>query len=97
MDCDGRDTHFFAGAIDAQSNFATIGNEDFLKHQAMTSRVWPNSIGCASCTQISAILPERGAEMGFIVFIASTMKSVSPSLTVSPTLTNGGFPGSGAT
>jgi len=33
--------------------------------------------------------------MGFIVFIASTMNSVSPSFTSLPTLIKGGLPGSG--
>src|SRR5271170_7446816 len=63
----------------------------------MMRSVWPNSTGWASWIQISLILPDLGARIGFIVFIASTMKSVSPSFTVSPTLTKGGFEGSGAT
>ena len=44
-------------------------------------------------------LPEEplfGAEIGFIVFIASTTNKVSPSLTCWPTLTKGGAPGVGA-
>src|SRR6476646_4110810 len=60
-------------------------------------RDWPNSTGCVSSTQISLTVPARGATMGFIVFIASTMSSVSPSLTVSPTFTNGAAPGCGDT
>ena len=58
---------------------------------------WPNSTGCASWMQISLIVPPRGARIGFIVFIASTIRSVSPSFTLSPTLTKGGLPGSGET
>ena len=46
---------------------------------------------------ISVTVPLFGARIGFIVFIASTIKSVSPSDTLSPTLTKGGLPGSGAT
>ena len=95
MDRNRRDAHFFAGANDAKSNFAAIGDEDFLEHQAMTARVWPNSTGLPSATQISRMVPARGAVIGFMVFIASTMKSVSPSFTELPTLTKGGLPGSG--
>src|SRR5215469_10345685 len=62
----------------------------------MMQSVWPNSTGWASLTQISPITPPLGAAIGFIVFIASTMNNVSPSLTVWPTVMNGLAPGSGA-
>ena len=32
MDGDGGDAHFFTGAMDAQSDFAAIGDQDFIKH-----------------------------------------------------------------
>jgi hypothetical protein len=40
-------------------------------------------------------VPARGAGMWFMVFIASTISSVWPSLTVLPTLDERGAPGSG--
>jgi hypothetical protein len=33
------DTHFAAGTLHAQRNFATIGNQNFFKHGE-----WPNSV-----------------------------------------------------
>ena len=79
MHRNGGDPHFFAGAVDAQRDLATVRNEDFFEHHEMTSNVWPNSTGSASCTRISVTLPPRGLRIGFIVFIASTIRSVSPS------------------
>ena len=32
MDDHGLDAHFAAGALDAQRDFAAIGNEDFFEH-----------------------------------------------------------------
>jgi hypothetical protein len=32
MNDDGLDTHFAAGALDAERNFTTIGDEDFFEH-----------------------------------------------------------------
>ncbi|AMO98662.1 hypothetical protein CAter10_0809 [Collimonas arenae] len=32
MDHHGFDAHFTAGALNAQGNFAAIGNKDFFKH-----------------------------------------------------------------
>jgi hypothetical protein len=31
----GLDAHFAAGALDAQRDFAAIGNEDFFKHSGL--------------------------------------------------------------
>jgi hypothetical protein len=95
MDRHRGDAHLLAGADDAKRDFAAIGDEDFIEHQAMTQRVWPYSTGVPSVTWISFTVPPLGAAMAFMVFIASTMNSVSPSLTVLPTLMKGGLPGSG--
>ena len=40
-------------------------------------------------------MPALGAVIGFIIFIASMISSVWPAVTLSPTSTNGGLPGSG--
>ena len=42
---------------------------------------------CSAETLTSTILPDTGASIGFSIFIDSSIQSVSPSLTVSPTLT----------
>ena len=91
-----RDAHFLACADDAQGDFAAIGDEDFLDHQPMTQRVWPNSTGSLSETQILVTVPLRGAVIGFMVFIASMMNSVSPSFTGLPTAMKVGLLGSAA-
>src|SRR5215469_16822048 len=96
MNRHGGDAHLLAGADDAKRDFAAVGDEDFFEHQVMTQRVWPNSTGVPSVTLISVTVPARGAVMAFMVFIASTMNSVSPSFTVLPTLMKAGLPGSGA-
>src|SRR5579885_3718786 len=96
MDGDRRNSHLLAGAVDAKCNFAAVGDQDLLEHHERIRSAWPNSTGSASRTQISDTVPLLGARMGFIVFMASTIRSVSPSFTASPTLTNGGAAGWGA-
>ena len=56
----------------------------------------PYSTGLPLATNILAMVPETSASISFISFIASMMQSTWPSLTASPTLTNGGVPGEGA-
>jgi acetyl/propionyl-CoA carboxylase alpha subunit len=53
----------------------------------------PNSTGTPSSTKIRAILPDFGAGIWFMVFIASMIKTVCPSVTFAPTVTNGAAPG----
>ena len=43
----------------------------------------PNSTGSLSVTRISRIVPARGAGIGFMVFIASTISRVWPAMTLS--------------
>ena len=59
----------------------------------MTNRTWPNSTGSPLVTWIAAMRPATSASIWFIIFIASIMHSVSPTLTSSPTLTNGSASG----
>jgi hypothetical protein len=55
-----------------------------------------NSTGCASSNRIWTTVPDLGAGIWLRVFIASTIRSVSPALTAEPTSQNGLAPGSGA-
>ena len=57
---------------------------------------WSNSTGWPSTTRTWLTLPERWAVIGFITFIASMIRSVSPSFTCAPGATNGFAPGSAA-
>ena len=91
----GGHAHLAAGADHAQRDLAAVGDEDLVEHgcQSMTASGSPNSIGWPSAMRICLTTPARGAGIGFIVFIASTMNSVCPSLTWSPTLAKAGAPG----
>ena len=95
MDRDGGDAHFLAGAVDAKRDLAAIGDEDFFEHSV------DDAEGLAELDRLAVVdadfltLPPLGAVIGFMVFIASTMNSVSPSFTVWPTLMKAGLPGSG--
>ena len=51
---------------------------------SMTISTSPNSTGWASWTRICFTVPLFGAGIGFMVFIASTISSVSPWLTFAP-------------
>ena len=94
---DGLDIEFPACAQDTQRNLATIGYNDFIEHGiaarqsearwSMTNNTWPYSTGSPFCTRIDLITPETSASIWFIIFMASMMHSVSPSLTRSPTWT----------
>src|ERR1700685_1747597 len=56
---------------------------------------WPYSTGWPSPTRTWITVPERGAGIWFIVFIASMMSSGSPGFTWPPTSTKGRAPRAG--
>ena len=56
----------------------------------------PNSTGWPSSTRICVTVPARGDGIWFIVFIASMIRSVCPTVTLAPTSMNGLAPGSDA-
>ena len=100
MDGYSRDAQFAAGPQDAQGDFTTVGDEDLVKHliQSAYSIImsgWPNSTGEASSIRIAVTVPERGAGIWFIVFMASIIRIVWPSLTFDPISTNALAPGAG--
>ena len=72
MHRDCLDTHLAAGAHYAKRDLATIGNYDFIQHVGM---------------RIDFTTPATSASIWFIIFMASMMHRVSPSLTRSPTWT----------
>jgi hypothetical protein len=94
---DRLDAHLVAGAVNAQRNLAAIGDQQLLDRH----RLGEQDQRLVEFDRLSVldsnclITPPRGAVIGFITFIASTISRVSPALTVSPTLTNGSAPGSG--
>src|SRR5690606_30904391 len=95
------DAEFLAGAQHPQRDFAPVGDQDFLEHRpapaySITTSGMPNSTGCASSMRMAVTVPARGAGIWFLVFIASMMSSVWPSLTFWPISTNGLASGEGA-
>src|SRR5690606_14081347 len=102
VDGNGLDAQFLAGAQDAQGDFAAIGDQNLGEHAlpafvySMTRRGSPYSTGEASETRMRVTLPDLCAGIWFMVFIASTMRTVSPSETLAPTSMKGLAPGSGA-
>src|SRR5262245_11348959 len=87
---------FFAGALDAQRDFTAIGNQDFVEHRrsaySMIMSGSPYSTGWPFSTRMRLIVPALGDGIWFIVFMASTIRSVCPSRTTEPTSTNVGAP-----
>ena len=86
------DAELLARAQHPKGDFAAVGYEDLLEHERLLSRRYsmttsgmPYSTGWASSTRIAFTVPARGAGIWFIVFIASMISSVWPSLTACPT------------
>src|SRR5262249_49507278 len=92
---DGLDPELAARARDAEGDLASVRDQDLLEHQlgSMTISVCSNSTHAPSSARICATFPETSAVTWFISFIASTMPTVCPASTVSPSFTNGAAPG----
>ena len=93
------DAQLAAGARHAQGDLAAVGDQDLLEHAGYSptgSRyisTCSNSTGSPFSTTISATLPPSPAATSFISFIASTMHTVWPISTTSPTSANAFAPG----
>src|SRR6056297_194678 len=96
MHRDRRNAHLSAGTDDAQRDFTAVCDQDLVEHGSHSSitRGAPYSTGAPSSIRMRLTVPDRGAGMWFMVFIASTMSSVSPSLTCAPTEIKASAPGS---
>ena len=97
----GLDTHLAAGAMDAKRDFTPVGDQDLVEHGERSPystiiSASPNSTGWALSIRICVTVPALGALIGLKVFIASMMRIVWPAVTLSPTATKLGLPGSGA-
>ena len=80
---DCRYSQLAAGALDAERDFAPVGDQDLLKHQAgsMINSGWSYSTGWPDTTSIRVSVPARGALIWLKVFIASISKTVWPAVT----------------
>src|SRR5262249_11429286 len=89
----------------ADGDLAAVRHQHALEHQSpggrpltgsSSNRSCPYSTGCAFSARIRWTIPSWSALTSFISFIASSMQSVWPIPTVSPSWTNGSAPGEGA-
>ena len=96
---DRLDTELAAGAQDAQSDLAAVGDDDLLEHDrraySTTKRGWPNSTGSPLRAMMDVMRPARSASIWFIIFMASMMQSTCPTFTSSPISTKALAPGEG--
>ncbi len=81
-----------AGPDDAQGYLPAVGHEDLAEHYCPASgrryrSGWSYSTPPAFSARISTTSPETSVTISFISFIASTMQTVCPALTLSPTST----------
>jgi hypothetical protein len=85
-----RHTQLLAGRDDPEGDLPTVRDEDLAKHQAgrIAKSFSPNSTGWPFFGKTSTIVPATSASISFISFIASTIQSVAPFSTESPTDTN---------
>ena len=107
MHRDRADAERVARAQDAQRDFTTVGDDDFIEHgvewrglvpssrRTRTNSGWSNSIGWPLSTSTLSTVPATSASIGLNIFIASMMPSVSPALTAWPTVTKAGLSGAG--
>ena len=101
MDGDGLDAHLAAGAVDTERDLAAVGDEDLVEHRhrgpySTIISGSPNSTGRAFSIRTCMTVPALGALIGLNVFMASMISRVWPAVTLSPTDTKFGLPGSGA-
>ena len=100
MNRDRPDAHFMAGAVDAERDLAAIGDQQlFNAHDrrapySITISGWSYSTGWPLSTSTVLTVPDTGAAMAFMTFIASTISTVSPACTCDPTRAKGAAPGS---
>src|SRR5690606_40821947 len=65
------------------------------RYQPITNSGWSNSTGWPLSHWIASTVPATSAAIGWNIFIASMMPSVSPALAVLPLLTAAGWDGAG--
>ncbi len=94
----GLDAQLAAGAENAQGDLPSVGNYYLVKHRisacipkwhhSMIKSGWPNSTGSPFSARMALITPPLSASIWFMIFIASMMHRVSPTLTLWPTSAN---------
>src|SRR5450631_665351 len=95
MHCDRFYSEFAAGAQHAKRNLAAVSDNDFFDHRgySMMNSGWPNSTGSPFLVSIAVTLPALSDSIWFIIFIASMMHRICPTLISIPISTNGAAPG----
>src|SRR6185369_1013485 len=99
MHGDRAQTQTAAGTLDAQCDFAAVGDQDGVEHlrhgstHAKRSSGWPASTSCPEVTSTASTIASCSARTSLKTFMASITHSVWPALTARPAVTNGGSPG----
>jgi hypothetical protein len=98
MHGDRLDTEFAAGTKNAKRNLAAIRDDDFFDHRdySMMNNGWPNSTGSPFLARIDVTRPALSDSIWFIIFMASMMHRICPTLISWPISTKGLAPGAEA-
>ncbi len=103
MHGDRRNAELFASPLNAQRDLTPVRDQDLVEHVCPSMTIYsmmtsgsPNSTGWPFSKRIAVTVPDFGAGIWFIVFMASMISSVSPADTLLPTSMNTGADGSGA-
>ena len=78
----GLDAELAARPKDAKRNLAAVGDDDFLDHRgySMMNSGWPNSTGSPFLARIAVTRPALSDSIWFIIFMASMMQRIWPTL-----------------
>src|SRR5665213_2559549 len=95
MHCHGLDAEFTAGSQYAKGDLAAVRDDYFFDHliYSMMNSGWPNSTGSPFFASIAVIRPSLSDSIWFIIFIASMMHRIWPTLISLPISTKGFAPG----
>ena len=94
----GLDAQLAAGPQDAKRDLAAVGDDDFLDHRgySMMNSGWPNSTGSPFLARIAVTRPALSDSIWFIIFMASMMQRICPTLISWPISTKDLAPGAEA-
>src|ERR1019366_4362231 len=88
-------SEFATSTQNAKRNLAAASDDDFFDHRgySMMNSGWPNSTGSPFLASIAVTRPALSDSIWFIIFMASMMHNICPTLISIPISTNGLAPG----
>src|ERR1700677_1057147 len=98
MHGDRLDSKLPTGPKNAKRNLAAVSDDDFLDHRdySMMNKGWPNSTGSPFLARIAVTRPALSDSIWFIIFMASMMQRICPTLISWPISTKALAPGAEA-